>query len=256
MKPTNSAIEPGVICGAVCFVLAILLLGSVAYGNTNLLTDTFDVSQQSYDMNFQLSTRQSGALATNGYSWYGYPIHPTVQLDYAGFDNVLMIKANDSSPNPWVAPNMNFIGYDKLHISYDVHPVVQGGGWGDMPADWGGIILGDAQGPAWLSSKLVFLVRGNGDTAMFDNLSYAVLPTLTSNITHHIEMDLDKRGTHYYWSITGDGVPLLTDHQAQCSIAQNYVTLIVYGQGATYVGHTYDNLCFTVPPRGSVVVFR
>src|SRR6185369_6257757 len=130
-------------------------LAQVAVTNEVIFRDTFDVSVQSNDINFENNLRQSGTTGVLTYS------------EDAASDDLTQVGSPDApgrvrlQSNSYVSPNHNFIEGGRFTIEFDVDPGFDDTG-SPPSADWCGVVFGS-------SSQNPFIFSSDGMGILFRN---------------------------------------------------------------------------------------
>src|SRR5437762_4633176 len=135
----------------------------VTITNELIFRDTFDVSAQSNDVNFENNLRQSGNAAPLAYSEKA----PTDDLTQVGApDAPGRLRLQSSS---YVSPNHNFTEGGRFTIEFDVDPGIDDTG-DPLSSDWCGVVFGSSsQNPFIFSSDgLGILFRNSGNIEVWE----------------------------------------------------------------------------------------
>lgn len=162
--------------------------------DTVLLSDSFDVTQSSTDINFQLASRQAGTLA---------PISYNQSQDDADYHHELRASdgklrlAADQFGYGRVALDHNFNQIGTEVIAFDVAPLTSDTDARVVGTAWAGITFGQSASDALKfvtqSGGFGLLYRGNGDCEAWSagtnlgNVPYASAPAGP----HHITITID-----------------------------------------------------------------
>src|SRR6266513_255445 len=130
----------------------------VTITNELIFRDTFDVSAQSNDINFENNLRQSGNAAPLTYS------------ENAPTDDLTQVGAPDApgrlrlQSNSYVSPAHNFSEGCQFTIEFDVDPGIDDTG-DPLSSDWCGVVFGSSSQNRFIFSSdgLGILFRNSGN---------------------------------------------------------------------------------------------
>src|SRR2546425_3337604 len=226
---------------------------SQAVTNELIFRDTFDVSAQSNDINFENNLRQSGNAAP---LTYAEPPAQTDDLTQVGApDAPGQLRLQSSS---YVSPNHNFIEGGRFTIEFDVDPGTNDTG-NPLSGDWCGVVFGStSQNPFIFSSDgMGILFRNDGRIEVWETQAQGAIysgsgdypggiPTGT-NLHVRIEVDTaDFSGTSpatikMFVNNTQVRIDNNTlEHVKANGFLNNYITLEGLGFPGPWV-HVFDN---------------
>src|SRR2546428_4787577 len=125
----------GIIASSFCAMIQ-SVSGQVTVTNELMFRDTFDVSAQSNDINFENNLRQRGNAAPLTYS------------ENAATDDLTQVGSPDAPgrlrlrSNSYVSPNHNFIEGGRFTIEFDVDPGIDDDPGDGLSPDWCGVVFG------------------------------------------------------------------------------------------------------------------
>ncbi len=222
---------------------------------STLFADTFDVSANSNDVNFEHDMgRQSGILAPATYfeedsTATGGTFDHHTQVDNPSLpDTLRMVSDAPAGPNTAVvSPNQNFLvpGFEIQHYHVELNPA----GPGHEASDdvWAGFNFGSTQGTVFFDAKTTgVLVRPDGGFSVFDNGTEVANGGLTpKGETEFYSIDVDVDFRSGAWSLAIDDAPIAAGIHGEYST--NYLNLTYYSSTAStgqQIGH-FDNLLVT-----------
>lgn len=141
-----------------------------------VFTDNFDVSQWTYDVNFEnQGSRQTGTAAPLSYversahASGGFADEFTA-IYTDGVSSKLMLTVTDFT---WVSPDYNFVDGPNFTISFKVDPSVYDSG--RTSDDWAAVVFGATAPGMWVngSDGIGILFRSNGGYQVFDGTALA-----------------------------------------------------------------------------------
>jgi hypothetical protein len=237
------------------------LVAQEARGETVLFSDTFNVTANNDDVNFQNTNgRQSGgSLGPVSYtenadsvSWsqVGHPLCPSSLLLvgelYQGRGSVS--PDHDFSENPGLG--------SASFIRFDVDPVIPGGA--QNPEDWVGITLGTSLATRntllyGTSDGFGILFQGNGGFDAFDGANQIGSGTYTTVTNGYIAIDIrvagfgdgnpwdGTNGTVIAIFADGENAPIFCYRKPGVGYTNNWMSLMGYGGPGGYTCHAIDN---------------
>lgn len=229
-----------------------------------IFKDTFDVSAESDDINFENDKRQSGSAAPLTYA-ENAPADELTQLSTADAPGRLRL----ASPS-YVSPNHNFTEGSQVIIEFDVDPGFDDDPSDGLSSDWCGVVFGaSSQNPFIFSSDgMGILFRNSGAIEVWETQAQGPIYSGPGDVTIPTDRPFRVRIEMEAAGFTGapatvklfiDGQQARLDrnsleHVKQTGFRNNYITL----QGLGFPGpwaHAFDNLtvsavpCLTVAPR-------
>ena len=245
---------------------ALLGMGLVAQetrGETVLFSDTFNVTENSNDVNYQNTNgRQSGgSLDVIPYTVVAAANH--AQVGHPEGPNALMFFAKGGSSdlnNPRLSLDHDFIEYPAStshgFISFNVDPVCGGT---NIPSHWVGLTLGTSSNSRNVdinnSDGFGILFRGNGNFVAFNGAAQIGSEgtyTTTTNGFHAVNIIITgpvdgnpwdgTNGTMIAVFADGKDSPFFRYTKPGIGYTTNYITLMGYGSDSTYTYHAIDNL--------------
>ena len=232
-----------------------------------LFLDTFDVSAPSYDINFEIASRQSGAMAPLTYGGYGSNGQDwQTQVGSSLSPGGLLLAAKNGTPQ-WIAPTSPTAGLapdpgpgGTAVVEFDVNPVVAAPGYNATQSAWAGVKIGSRGVGKWVNNSDGFglLLRGEGrrDFKAFDGSTTAATGQYTADAAdryHHLKLTItstDPQGRPFDGSPVvirafddGSATPFLT-HTRTAGFTDNYITLSGESEGADgnhVTLHGFDN---------------
>jgi hypothetical protein len=225
--------------------------------------DTFDVSQNDYDLNFEYTGgRQSGTVAPITYSDPA-EFEGLAQLENSGAPGWLWLQPDDIENTAYVSPNFNFNNVGPFTIEFDINP-----GFDDPDntgTDWAAIVLGASSQNAFVnaSNGIGILFRNNGNIQVFNgpNAVYGGTGGIAGGLPlgeFHVAIEVDV--ADYFGQSPATMRLFIDGEQAIVSgidsmelvktagLTSNFVTLMGYAGGGNTWVHLFDNLKITGIP--------
>jgi hypothetical protein len=251
--------------GARIALAALLGMGLIAHeamGETVLFSDTFNVTANSTDVNFQNTNgRQSGgSLGVITYTGKGAAYNS--QVGHSAGPNALMFFArNTNADSPKLSLDHDFIEYpsETSHgfIRFNIDPGQAGGT--NITHNWVGLMLGTSFSKRNVhitnSDGVGILFWGNGDFAAFDGATAigTGVYTTDTNELHAVNITITgpvdgnpwdgTNGTAITVFAEGKDTPFFRYTKPGIGYTTNYITLIGYGSDTNdYTCHEVDDL--------------
>src|SRR2546427_3245678 len=235
-------------------------LAQVTITNELVLRDTFDVSAQNNDINFENTLRQSGNAAPLTYS------------EDAATDDLTQVGSPDApgrlrlQSNSYVSPNHNFIEGGRFTIEFDVDPGIDDTG-DPLSADWCGVVFGSSsQNPFIFSSDgMGILFRHDGRIEVWETQAQGAIYSgsgdypggIPTGTNFHVRIEVDTA------NFTGSSLATIRmfvndiqvridnstlEHVKASGFRNNFITLEGLGGTPGPWVHTFDNLTVSAVP--------
>src|SRR5438552_8782527 len=227
--------------------------------NELIFRDTFDVSAQSNDVNFENNLRQSGNAAPLTYS------------ENAPTDDLTQVGAPDApgrlrlQSNSYVSPDHNFIEGGRFTIEFDVDPGIDDTG-DPLSGDWCGVVFGSStQNPFIFSSDgLGILFRNGGNIEVWETQAQGAIYSasgeypggIPTGTNFHVRIEVDTADFSGNSPATikmfVNNIQVRIDnntleHVKTNGFRNNYITLEGLGFPGPWV-HVFDNLTVSAVP--------
>jgi hypothetical protein len=249
------------VLGTKAVLAALLGVGMMVQeggAETVLFSDTFNVTANSYDVNYQNTNgRQSGGSL--GVITYTEADDPALaQVGHPAGTNALMFFARVNA-TPKLSLDHDFIecpaSTSHGFIRFNVDPVCGGT---NIPDNWVGLTLGTSYSSRNVSvdksDGVGILFRGNGDFFAFDGTTAIGSGTYTTatNSLHAVNIVIagpvdgnpwdGTNGTMIAVFAEGKDAPFFRYTKPAVGYTTNYITLMGFGNGSTYTYHAIDDL--------------
>ncbi|MDH7502688.1 MAG: DUF642 domain-containing protein [Verrucomicrobiota bacterium] len=224
-----------------------------------VFNDNFNVSQWTYDINFENNgPRQTGSAAP--LSYLENPAHAPgaaadefTQIYSDGTSGKLMLTVTDFT---WASPDYNFIDGPNFTISVKVDPSVYDPA--RSTADWAAIVFGATASGMWVngSDGIGILFRSNGGYQVFDGTTLAYNGAAESLPAGELDVRIEVSAVDF--SGTSPATVALFVNGAQVKIANegmtytkaagfrgNRITLEGYAAAGNYWAYTFDDFRVT-----------
>ena len=248
--------------GARTALAALLGMGLVAQevrGETVLFSDTFTVSGNNYDVNFENNAgrQNGGTLGVIPYTEVGDVAH--AQVGHPAGTNALMFFARENA-TPRLSLDHDFIecpaSTSHGFIRFNVDPVCGGT---NIPDNWVGLTLGTSYSSRNVSVNqsdgFGLLFRGNGNFVAFNGaapIGSEGTYTTSTNVLHAVCIKIagpvdgnpwdGTNGTMIAVFAEGKDTPFFRYTKPAVGYTTNYITLMGFGNGSTYTYHAIDDL--------------
>src|SRR5437660_380354 len=234
-------------------------LAQITITNELIFRDTFDVSAQNNDINFENSLRQSGSAAPLTYS------------ENALTDDLTQVGAPDApgrlrlQSNSYVSPDHNFIEGGRFTIEFDVDPGIDDTG-DPLSGDWCGVVFGStSQNPFIFSSDgMGILFRNSGNIEVWETQAQGAIYSasgdypggIPTGTNFHVRIEVDTADFSGNSPATikmfVNNIQVRIDnntleHVKPSGFHNNYVTLEGLGFPGPWV-HVFDNLTVSAVP--------
>src|ERR1044071_1320811 len=252
--------------------LAPITRAQVSVTNELIFRDTFDVSVQSNDIDFENNLRQSGNAAPLTYS----ENTPSDELTQVGAtDAPGWLRLESSS---YVSPDHNFIEGGRFTIEFDLDPGVNDDPADGLSGDWCGVVFGSStQNPFIFSSDgLGILFRNDGRIEVWETQAQGPIYSgsgdypggILTGTNFHVRFEVDTA------NFSGNSPATIRmfvndtqvridnnalEHVKPDGFRNNYITLEGLGFPGPWV-HTFDNLvvqavpCIRVSPENADLI--
>ena len=247
--------------GARTALAALLGVGLVlqAFGETVLFSDTFTVSANKNNVNFEntLGRQSGGTLGVVNYAKAG-------NVDFSQVGHIYcpgsLLLVGQTLSAGYVSPDHNFIENPGLgsasFIRFKAYPVLPDGA--QIPIDWVGITLGTSLAKrnttVLQSDGFGIIFQGNGSFYAFDGTNQISSGTYTTvtNGYHAIDIRVADFVDGNPWDGTnstliaifadGNASPFFCYTKTGAGYTNNYMTLMDYGSGTGFTCHAVDDL--------------
>src|SRR5438876_1439429 len=236
-------------------------LAQATVTNELMFRDTFDVSTQSNDINFENNLRQSGNAAPLTYS------------ENAASDDLTQVGSPDApgrlrlQSNSYVSPNHNFIEGGRFTIEFDVDPGIDDDPGDGLSPDWCGVVFGSSsQNPFIFSSDgLGILFRNSGNIEVWETQAQGAIYSasgdypggIPTGTNFHVRIEVDTadfsgRSPATVRMFVND-IQVRIDnntleHVKASGFRNNFITLEGLGGTPGPWVHTFDNLTVSAVP--------
>jgi hypothetical protein len=231
----------------------------VTVTNELIFRDTFDVSAQNNDINFENNLRQSGAAGVLTYS------------ENAASDDLTQVGSPDApgrlrlQSNSYVSPNHNFIEGGHFAIEFDLDPGIDDTG-DPLSGDWCGVVFGSTtQNPFIFSSDgMGILFRNDGRIEVWETQAQGPIYSgsgdypggIPTGTNFHVRIEVD---TANFSGSSPATIKMLVnntqvridnntlEHVKVTGFRNNFITLEGLGFPGPWV-HVFDNLTVSAVP--------
>src|SRR5437667_487292 len=232
----------------------------VTVTNELIFRDTFDVSAQSNDINFENNLRQRGNAAPLTYS------------ENAASDDLTQVGSPDApgrlrlQSNSYVSPNHNFIEGGRFTIEFDVDPGIDDDPGDGLSPDWCGVVFGSSsQNPFIFSSDgLGILFRNSGNIEVWETQAQGAIYSasgdypggIPTGTNFHVRIEVDTadfsgRSPATIRMFVNDTQVRIDnntlEHVKASGFRNNFITLEGLGFPGPWV-HAFDNLTVSAVP--------
>ena len=234
-------------------------LAQITITNELIFRDTFDVSAQNNDINFENSLRQSGSAA------------PLTYVETALTDDLTQVGSSDApgrlrlQSDSYVSPDHNFIDGGRFIIDFDVDPGSDDTG-DPLSSDWCGVVFGSStQNPFIFSSDgLGILFRNSGNIEVWETQAQGAVYSasgeypggIPTGTNFHVRIEVDTADFSGNSPATikmfVNNIQVRIDnntleHVKTNGFRNNYITLEGLGFPGPWV-HVFDNLTVSAVP--------
>jgi hypothetical protein len=235
-------------------LLAALTFSATAQNSFELLfSDSFDVSANSNDVNFEHNAgRQAGLAAPLLYSDSAGPANPLTQVNNPDAPGRLRLSTATGANFVSVSPNHNFTQGGEFVIEFDVDAGLNDPG--GASSDWAAIVFGSTRQNVFVngSDGMGILFRNNGEIEVWDGgaRAYAGPGEFPGGIPKEsIHVRIEVTAANFSGSpatirmfIDGTEVRIGSgagfEHVKAAGFGGNYISLM--GYGTSWI-HTFDN---------------
>ena len=229
-------------------IFALLSILSALAQPVTLLRDTFNVSADSNDVNFENTLgRQTGTGVVLYSENTGGATDPLSRIN----SNRLLLEANAALNYTAVSPNRNFNDGGNFSIDFDLDAGVNDAG--NASGDWACIVFGySTPGPIFVngSDGMGILFRNNGSIQVFDGTTAVfgggALPTGPMHVRFEVSSGGFGFGSPATVRMFIDGTPVQIgatsmEHVKGAGFNGNYITLAGSAFGGANWIHAFDN---------------
>ncbi len=205
---------------------------------TNILTDGFQTTVGTTDVNSQVITRQTGVLAGTNYSEQAQTVlNGTVDWatqvnNNASRPSSLQLATTYGQNFTYVSPAATFFDsqLDTTHLHVDITPVGPGStDTNPTPDNWAGVALGGQAGSLVNAAGVTGLtIRANGAYAIYENGTAVQSGGVTAASTYGVDFWINPQNGAYTITINGALVPYYGNHTGGSFVSSDTVTLEAY----------------------------
>jgi hypothetical protein len=223
-----------------------------------LFNDTFDVSANNFDINFENAVRQSGLSAP--LAWTEDPLSSGAADFMTQVGNTLpaglLAPTEGVLPYTWISPSLPFAVAPRLRIEFEAWPVYFGDG---SSPDWVSLSFGNTAAGAFpINPEMGFIIRDGGNVEVFDGgvgvASVAAGFQQSYDVTLDLfDLDFGSPGP-VLMNLKVGNTMVLTNYVRAAGFTNNWLTVGAFNSGPGAQVNFVDNFVVSIPEASTVTM--